>query len=104
MRDPKRGEVWLADLGIAAKVRPVLVISAPFSDKDYALVGVIPHTTTPRDTQFEVRLDLRWLQPGAFNIQGLLVVPHAKFIRKLGTLNKEEFEEIEAVVRKWLVL
>jgi hypothetical protein len=25
MGDPERGEVWLADLGFAAKVRPVLV-------------------------------------------------------------------------------
>ncbi len=27
MNLPERGEVWLADLGLAAKVRPVLVVS-----------------------------------------------------------------------------
>jgi mRNA-degrading endonuclease toxin of MazEF toxin-antitoxin module len=26
---PKRGEVWLADLGFAAKVRPVLIVAVP---------------------------------------------------------------------------
>jgi mRNA interferase MazF len=31
---PKRGEVWMADLGFAAKVRPVLVVSVPFDDMD----------------------------------------------------------------------
>jgi mRNA-degrading endonuclease toxin of MazEF toxin-antitoxin module len=32
MAQPARGEVWLADLGLAAKVRPVLVVSIPYSD------------------------------------------------------------------------
>ena len=39
---PERGEVWLADLGIAAKVRPVLIVSVSYGDTDYALVQVIP--------------------------------------------------------------
>jgi mRNA-degrading endonuclease toxin of MazEF toxin-antitoxin module len=42
---PKRSEVWLADLGFAAKVRPVLVVSVSYGDKDYALFQVIPRTT-----------------------------------------------------------
>ena len=29
MPDPQRGEVWLADLGLAAKVRPCLILSVP---------------------------------------------------------------------------
>lgn len=33
----RRGEVWLADLGWAAKVRPVLILSVPYSGRDYAL-------------------------------------------------------------------
>jgi len=31
---PNRGEVWLADLGIAAKVRPGLVLSVPPEPRD----------------------------------------------------------------------
>ncbi len=27
---PKRREVWLADLGFAAKTRPVLILNKPF--------------------------------------------------------------------------
>ena len=30
MPKAKRGEVWLADLGLAAKVRPVLVVSVAY--------------------------------------------------------------------------
>lgn len=33
MSDPKRSEVWLADLGMADKVRPVLVISVPYGEE-----------------------------------------------------------------------
>ena len=29
MAKPKRGEVWLVDMGYAAKVRPALVLSVP---------------------------------------------------------------------------
>jgi mRNA interferase MazF len=38
MRSPERGEVWLVDLGMAAKVRPALVIRVPATDVDRALV------------------------------------------------------------------
>jgi mRNA-degrading endonuclease toxin of MazEF toxin-antitoxin module len=32
MKSPERGEVWLVDLGMAAKVRPALVISVPAAE------------------------------------------------------------------------
>ena len=37
MKSPQRGEVWLVDLGMAAKVRPAVVISVPADDSDRAL-------------------------------------------------------------------
>lgn len=83
---PERGEVWLADLGFAAKVRPVLVVSIPFADSDYALIQVVPHTTQPRGAQFEVQFPVAFLGPGTFNVQGMLAVPSAKFLRRLSTL------------------
>jgi mRNA interferase MazF len=68
MKVPRRGEVWLADLGMIAKVRPVLVVNIPFGESDYALFHVIPHTTTIRNSQFEVGLNVAWLATGVFNI------------------------------------
>lgn len=41
MRSPQRGEVWLVDLGMAAKVRPAVVISVPADDTDRALVTLV---------------------------------------------------------------
>ncbi len=38
MPKASRGEVWLVDLGLAAKVRPCLVVSVTITDADRALV------------------------------------------------------------------
>ena len=63
---PERGEVWQVDFGIAQKVRPALVISVPYADADRALIGVIPHTTATRGSQWEVIVPTRYLSEGAF--------------------------------------
>lgn len=49
-----RGEFWLVDLGMAAKVRPALVVSVPADDADRALVTIVPHTTSLRASRFEI--------------------------------------------------
>ncbi len=53
MRQASRGEVWLVDLGLAAKVRPALVISVPYQDPERSLVTLVPHTTAVRQSRFE---------------------------------------------------
>ena len=63
---PERGEVWQVDFGTVAKVRPALVISVPYADADRALIGVIPHTTSTRGSQFKVAVGARFLGEGAF--------------------------------------
>ncbi len=50
----KPGEVWLADLGLAAKTRPVLIISREDADPPRALVLYAPLTTQNRGSQYEV--------------------------------------------------
>ncbi|MDA1137090.1 MAG: type II toxin-antitoxin system PemK/MazF family toxin [Planctomycetota bacterium] len=102
METPERGEVWIADLGWAAKTRPVLVLNVPFSNTDYALFATIPHTTSPRGSKFEAAIPIRGLKDGAFNVQGLLAVPSAKFFRKITSLTPEQLQDIEAGVIKWL--
>lgn len=102
MPEPQRGEVWIADLGLAAKVRPVLVFSVPYSDRDYALVTVVPHTTSARGSDFEVSLRVPKLKPGAFNVQGLMAVPAAKFIRPIATLQPAQISAIEDRILSWL--
>ena len=82
MRSPPRGEVWLVDLGMAAKVRPCLVLSVPVTDADRALVTLVPHTTSVRGSRFEVSTNRRFLGHGAFDMQNLITIPLVKLIPK----------------------
>ena len=100
----KRGEVWLVDLGYAAKTRPCLVLSIEAEDTDRALTTVVLHTTSVRGTRFEVSINARFLRTGAFDAQNIVSVSHAKLIRKLGSLTDEQLKQVEDVVKFWLDL
>jgi mRNA interferase MazF len=45
MPNAKRGEVWQIDFGLAAKVRPALVLGCDMADEDRVLVAAVYHTT-----------------------------------------------------------
>jgi mRNA interferase MazF len=104
MNPPKRGAIGWADLGIAAKFRPVVVLSRSFEDSDYALVTVVPHTTSPRGSSYEVPLNVSGLKKGAFNVQGMFALPPRVFDRYVGTLSPEQLKELEKVVCRWLLI
>jgi len=104
MVDPARGEVWLVDLGFAAKVRPCLVLSVATNDQDRALSTVVAHTTSARNSRFEVTVTVRFLGAGVFDAQNLITIPRAKFVRKLGVLKAEQLSEVESAIRRWLAL
>jgi mRNA interferase MazF len=104
MPKANRGEVWLVDLGYAAKTRPSLILSIPPLDTDRALVTVIPHTTSPRGTRFEVAISRSFLHRGVFDAQNPMTVAQAKLIRKLGELTPDQLAQVEDAVRTWLGL
>ena len=99
---PERGEVWQVDFGITQKVRPALVVSVPYADADRALIGVIPHTTATRGSQFEVVVATRFLSEGAFLLQGVQALPPKYFLRRLGTLTPEQLQIVENGLLHWL--
>lgn len=102
---PNRGDVWLVDLGLVAKVRPCLVVSIPADDdSDRVLVSLVPHTTSTRGSRFEVESRVRFLKQGAFDAQNLVTVPAVKLIRRLGQLSDEQMKAVEASLRAWLGL
>jgi len=102
--DPLRGEVWLADLGMAAKVRPVLVVSAPLDDEDFALIAVVPHTTSQHPSRYAVPLGLPGLKEGAFNVQGIIAVASSKFIRRITVATSDHMMAIDHGLKRWLQL
>ena len=100
---PTRSEVWLVDLGMVAKVRPCLVLSIPADDEnDRVLTTVIPHTTSTRDSRFEVSSNVGFLKVGAFDTQNVVTIPTVKLIRRLGTLPVDQITAVEAAVKRWL--
>ncbi len=104
MAHPARGEVWLVDLGLAAKVRPCLVLSIPCEEEDRSLVTAIAHTTSPRSSRFEVSVRAGFLRSGVFDAQNIVTVPRAKLLRKLGCLKPSQMAAVETAARLWLGL
>jgi mRNA interferase MazF len=99
-----RGEVWLFDLGMAAKTRPVLVVSVAFGDVDRAIVTAVPHTTELRGSPLEISVPVPFLQRGAFLVQGVSTYPKAWAIRKLGVLKPEQMAAVMVGLQSWLGL
>lgn len=104
MPHPNRGEVWLADLGIAAKVRPGVVLSISPDPQDRVLFTLVPHTTSIQGTRFEVVVPKPFLKAGAFDAQGLATVTRPRLLSKLGDLQPAELVLIEEAVKRWLGL
>ncbi|MEZ6138746.1 MAG: type II toxin-antitoxin system PemK/MazF family toxin [Pirellulaceae bacterium] len=102
---PKRGEVWIVDLGMAAKIRPCLVLSIPANDdNDRVLTTLVPHTTSTRGSRFEIVIASRFLKTSAFDVQNVITIPTVKMIRMLGQLTTGEMRKIETGLKVWLGL
>lgn len=54
--NPQPGEVWLADLGLAAKTRPVVIVSRSDPNPPRAPAVYVPLTTQNRHSKYEVVL------------------------------------------------
>jgi mRNA interferase MazF len=105
MPQADRGEVWIVDLGLAAKVRPCLVLSVPTHPQDRVLVTLVPYTTSVQGTRFEVAVQARFLHGGGvFDAQQIVTVPQVKLVRKLGELAPDQLARVEEAVRRWLGL
>lgn len=59
---PHRGEVWLSDLGLAAKVRPCLILTDPPADNELALLTVVHHTTATQGNRWELKIPKSFLK------------------------------------------
>ena len=97
----KPGEIWLADLGLAAKTRPVLIVSHFDPDAPRALITYVPLTTQHRGSRYEIPVgDLPFLhQPSVVNVQGIgsLVTPRLE--RKLGQLPVDVMAKVKEAIR-----
>jgi mRNA interferase MazF len=90
------GEIWRVDFGMAAKVRPALILSDYPDDEELALLVIIPHTTSIRGNRWELAIHKPFLKPGAFHLQQIQPVSLARFDVRLGVLSPEEFNQVKA--------
>jgi mRNA interferase MazF len=93
--NPLPGEIWLADLGLAAKTRPVVIVSRQDPDPPRSLVLYVPLTTQRRNSPYEVPLPrLPFLdRESVANVQGLGSLPTVRLERKIGRLEASRVRE-----------
>jgi mRNA interferase MazF len=104
MPNAKRGEVWQVDFGLAAKVRPALVLGCDIVDEDRVLVVVVYHTRSLRGSRYEVPMRVSGLDEGGFDAQSIYTIPAVKLIRRRAVLNLEQLNLVEDKVKLWLGL
>jgi mRNA interferase MazF len=94
---PQPGEIWLADLGLAAKTRPIVIVSRQDPDPPRSLVLYVPLTTQRRDSPYEVPLPrLPFLdRESVANVQGLGSLSTVRLERKIGKLPNIVMEQLK---------
>src|ERR671924_176065 len=97
----KPGEVWLADLGLAARTRPVVILSREDPNAPRALVTYFPLKTQNRASRYEVDLGkLRFLrEPSVANVQGIGSIPSVRLQRKIGVVPTDILDRIKEALR-----
>jgi len=103
---PIPGDVYLVDLGMIAKERPMVVVSREDPDAPRALSLCVPFTTKNRESRYEVAIG-----KGSFyreqcwaNVQGTMAVGHEKLIRRLGKISAVEYAGVKSALRYALEL
>jgi mRNA interferase MazF len=93
---PSPGEVWLADLGLAAKTRPVVILSRYDLDAPRALTIYVPLTTQTRGSKYEVELPkLPFLRERSVaNVQGIASLTANRLERKIGEVPPDVLQQI----------
>ncbi len=100
----RRAEIWIADLGMAAKIRPVVILSVAYEENERAIVSYVPRTTTVRGSRFEVAHRPANMPVGAFDAQGIGSMPDVKLERRIGVLDDAVMKAVDLAVRQWLGL
>ena len=99
-----RAEIWRVDLGLAAKVRPCLVMSDYPAEDELALILVIPHTTAVRHNRWEFACAKPFLKPGVFHLQQIQPISLSRFDARLGSLTPDELRALVKQLTRLLKL
>ena len=97
------GQVYLVDLGIAAKTRPMQVVSRRDEDAPRALAVCAPITRSTRDSEYEVSIGKsKFLHEASYvNVQGMQAIQHHELKRMIGRLPDADLQKVKGVI-EWL--
>ena len=97
------GQVYLVDLGMAGKTRPMLVVSRRDDDAPRALSVCAPITTSTRDSEYEVSIGKpKFLHETSYvNVQGMQAIQHHELKRTIGRLSDADLQTVMKAI-KWL--
>lgn len=90
--NPRPGEVWVIDLGLAGKIRPCVILTELPADDELDLVTVVLHTTAVRRNRWELAIPKSFLREGVFHLQQVQSAPLPRLMRKLGELAEVELD------------
>jgi mRNA interferase MazF len=100
----KAGEVWMVDFGMAAKVRPALLLTGAPADDELDVVTMLLHTTALRGNCWELSIPKPFLKAGAFHLQQIQTVSTVKLERRLGALTSDEMNLVLDALAKRLAI
>ncbi|MBN1448667.1 MAG: type II toxin-antitoxin system PemK/MazF family toxin [Bacteroidetes bacterium] len=94
------GQVYIVDLGMAAKSRPMLVVSRRDENAPRALSVCAPITTSSRGSRYEIAIGKpRFLHKASYvNLQGLQAIQHHELSRFVGRLSQETMLQVKEVL------
>lgn len=91
----KPGDIWIVDLGMAAKVRPCLILTQQPRLNELDVFTVVAHTTAVRGNHWEIPILKPFLDPdGAFDVQRIVTVAAVKLERRIGELSPDEMDTV----------
>jgi mRNA interferase MazF len=102
MRGVNPGEVWMVDFGMAAKVRPALLLTGEPTPDELDLVTVLLHTTSLRGNRWELNIPKPFLKPGSFHLQQIQTISTVKLERRVGVLTNEEMDRVRSALKNRL--
>ena len=85
----------MVDLGLAAKVRPCLILTGLPKGNELDVFTMVAHTTSCRGNRWEVHVGKPYLdEEGAFDVQRVATVASVKLERRLGDLAPAELDAV----------
>ena len=99
--NPRHGEVWLADMGIAGKTRPVVILLGDDLPVERTLIIHVPVTRQARGGPLEVPLGhVAFLDSESVaNAQAIGALPRVRFEKRLGLLLPSDLTKIKNAIK-----